>query len=145
VSEDFAIWSIWSQLSFLYRLFWLLLSLVSLYTYWSAASLLRRFRMPNHQNDSPESFRIRLEARITNLRQIIAAMFLTFGALFFWTLPEAFNTLGHSRSLPLGQIIGGLRLQFAFAASVFLVLLLLHCAQWLVSRRVFVREPLTVK
>jgi hypothetical protein len=32
-------------------------------------------------------------------------------------------------------IIGQFRLHFAFAANVFSVLLLLHCAQWFVSRR----------
>ena len=132
----FAIWSIWSQLSFLYRLYWLLLSLVSLYTLFSAASIVRRFPISNRRNDSTESSRIRLEARITNLRQIIAAMSFAFGALFFWALPGAFDTLDHSRSLPLNSIIGAFRLHFAFAAHVFFVLLLLHCVQWFVSTRV---------
>ena len=132
----FAIWSIWSQLSFLYKLYWLLLSLVCLYTLFSAASIARRFPISNQPNDSTESSRIRLEARITNLRQILAAMFFAFGALFFWALPGAFNTLDHSRSLNLTSIIGAFRLHFAFAANVFFVCLLLHCVQWFVSRRV---------
>jgi len=132
----FAIWSIWSQLSFLYRLYWFLLSLVGLYTLFSAVSTVRRFPISNHWNDSTESSRIWLEARITNLRQIISAVSFAFGALFFWALPGAFNTLDHSRSLPLNSIVGAFRLHFAFAANVFLVLLLLHCVQWFVSRRV---------
>jgi len=136
VHEYFAIWSIWSQLSTLYRLYWLLLSLVSFYSLISAASIVRRFPISNHRNASPESSRIRLEARVTNLRQVIAAMFFAFGALFFWALPGAFHTLGLSRSLPLNEIIGAFWLHFAFAANVFFVLLLLHCVQWFVSRRV---------
>lgn len=71
-----------------------------------------------------------------NLRQIIAAMFFAFCVLFFWALPGAFNTLDQSRSLPLNSIIGGFRLHFAFAANVCFVLLLLHCVQWFVARRV---------
>jgi hypothetical protein len=70
------------------------------------------------------------------VRQVIAAMFFAFGALFFWVLPEAFNVQGLSRSLPLTEIIGAFALHFAFAANVFFVLLLLHCVQWFASRRV---------
>jgi hypothetical protein len=74
---------------------------------------------------------------MTNLRQLIGAMFFAFGALFFWALPEAFNSIDNTHSLPWGSIMGALGLHFAFAANVFLTLLLLHCVQWFVSRRVF--------
>ena len=124
------------KLSVLYKLYWLLLSLVSFYTLFSAASIVRRFPISNHRNDSTESSRIPLEARITNLRQIIAAMSFAFGALFFWALPGAFNTISDGRDWNLTEIIGAFRVHFAFAANVFLVLLLLHCVQWIVSRRV---------
>jgi hypothetical protein len=145
VYESFAIWSIWSQLSILYRLYWFLLSLVSLYTLFSAASIVRRFPISNHRSNSPSSSGIRFEARITNVRQLIAAMFFAFGALFFWELPWAFNTLEHSSSLPLNSIMGAFVLHFAFAANVFFVFLLLHCVQWFVSRRVLVCEVNTRK
>jgi hypothetical protein len=141
IMYGFAIWSIWSQLSVLYKLYWLLLSFVSLYTLFSAAYIVRRFPISNHRNDSAERSRIRPEARITNLRQMIAAMSFAFGALFFWALPAAFNTLDHSRSLPMNSIIGAFRLHFAFAADVFFVLLLVHCVQWFVSRRVLGSYP----
>jgi hypothetical protein len=143
--EYFAIWSIWSQLSLLYRLYWLLLSLVGLYTLFSAALVVRRFRISNHRNDSPDSSRVWLQARITDLRQLIAAVFLAFSALFFSALPGAFTTIGLSRSLALNEIIGAFRLHFAFAANVCFVLLLLHCVQWSVSRRVLVGEVTTRK
>jgi hypothetical protein len=134
--ENFAIWSIWPQLPPLYKLYWLLLSIVSLYTLLSAASIVRRFPSSNHPNDSPESCRFRLEARITNLRQVISAMFFAFGALFFWALPGALNTFGDSRVSPLNGIILQFVTDFTFAANVFFVFLLLHCVQWFVSRRV---------
>ena len=137
---DLAIWSIWSQLGFLYRLYWLLLCLVSLYTLFSAASIVRRSRISNDRNDSTANSPIRLEARITNLRQIIAAMFFTFGALFFWALPEAFNTLGDSRSSLRNEISRAFVMDFDFAANVFFVLLFLHCVQWVVSRRVLLAK-----
>jgi len=63
-------------------------------------------------------------------------MFFAFCALFFSALPGAFQTIALTRSSPLNEIIGALSLHFAFAANVFFVLLLLHCVQWLVSRRV---------
>ena len=132
VYEYFAIWSIWPQLGFLYKLYWILLSLVSFYTLFSAASIDRCYR----RNDAPENSRIRLDARITNLRQVVAALVFTFGAVFFSALPGAFQTIGLSRSPPLLEIIGAFSLHFAFAANVFFVLLLLHCVQWYVSRRV---------
>ena len=134
--EYSAIWSIWSQLSDLYKLYWLLLSLACFYTLFSASSIVRRFPTSNHQNDSPESSRIRLEARITNLRQVNGAMFFAFGALFFWSLPEGFHTLGDGNGWLLNQIIGTFAVHFVFAANVLFVLLLLHCVQWYVSRRV---------
>jgi hypothetical protein len=63
-------------------------------------------------------------------------MFFSFGALFFSALPSAFNTLGLSKALPLNEIIGSFRLHLVYAANVFLVLLILHCTQWFVSRRI---------
>jgi hypothetical protein len=83
----FAIWSIWSQLSFLYRLYWLLLCLISLYALFSVVSIVRRFPPTVKGNDSSEHSRILLEARITNLQQVITAMFFAFGALFFGRFP----------------------------------------------------------
>jgi hypothetical protein len=136
VYHSFGIWFIWHELGFLYKVYWLLLSLVSLYTLFSAASIVRRFPIPNHRSDLPERSLIQVVARMTNMRQLIAAMFFAFGALFFWALPGAFNTIDNSRSLPWNSIMGNLGLHFAVAANVFLVLLLLHCVQWFVSRRV---------
>jgi hypothetical protein len=140
VLKSYVIWSIWSRLGYLDRLYWLLLSLVSFYALFSAVSIIRKFRISNHRDDLPESSRIRLEAWIANLRQLIAAMLFAFGTLFFAALPGAFNTLGDSKSLPLMEIMGAFCLHFAFAANVFFVLLFLHCAQWYVSRRVLVGE-----
>jgi hypothetical protein len=131
---DFVIWSIWPQLSPLYRLYWLLLSIASLYVLFSAVSLVRHHRGP-HRNGSLPGAR-----QITTLRQLIAAMFFAFGALFFWHLPGAFETSGDGRGIPLTQIIGSFRLHFNFAANVFIVFLLLHCLQWFVSRRVGLSE-----
>ena len=141
----YAIWSIWSQLGSLCKLYWLLLSLASLYTLFSAVSIVRRLPVPNQRNDSPESSLRRLEARITNLRQVNAGMFFAFGALFFWSLPGAFHTLGLSRSYPINEYIGAFTLHFIFAANVFSVLLLLHCIQWFVSSRVLLCEVNTGK
>ena len=129
---NFAIWSLWSQLSFLYRLYWIVLLLVVMYSVFSAASILKNLGASNHGGEP--------DTRGANLRQLNLAMLLSFGALFFFSLPSAFNTLGLSRVLPFGEIIGSLRLHFINAANVFVVLLALHCVQWLVSRRRLLRN-----
>ena len=136
----YAIWSIWSQLGYLYKLYWLLLSLATLYTLFSAFSVVRRLPVPIQRNDSPESSLRRLEARITNLRQLIAGLFFAFGALFFWSLPGAFNTIGDGKGYPINEYIGSFRLHFVYAANVFSVLLLLHFIQWFASRRVLLAK-----
>jgi hypothetical protein len=123
-----AIWTIWPQLAFIFRLYWLILSFVSIYTLLSAASIARRLRSigDGHQ----------LTARVENLRQLIGAAFYLFGLLFFWTLPSATSWPGVSKTLPLGEIFGTFSLQFAFATNVFFVLLVLHSTQWFVSGRI---------
>jgi hypothetical protein len=117
VYEYFAIWSIWSGLPLFYKLYWLLLSLVSIYTLFSAASIVRRVSISNCRDDLSESSQIRLEAVITNLGRVIGALFFAFSALFFWALPGAFQTISLSRSLPLNEIIGTFSVHFAFAAK----------------------------
>ncbi len=97
------------------------------------------------QQPRSETSLSRLRARISNLRQVIAGMFLAFGALFFWSLPGAFNTLALSRGYPVSEYIGAFRLHFVFAANVFSILLMLHCIKWFVSRRVLPGESNTGK
>ena len=97
LEPNYPIWSIWTQLSFVHRLYWLLLSLVGAYVLFSAAVIWARLR-----------------SRIAH--------------------PE-------SGRLSLGMaMLGTLSLDLSFGANVFLVLLVLHSAQWFVSARVWAAQ-----
>jgi hypothetical protein len=72
-----------------------------------------------------------LDARCTNLRQILLATFYLFGFLFSLSL----QSLIHYLDGGLVSLLSTFTLHCAFAANVFLVLLFLHFVQWLVSSR----------
>jgi hypothetical protein len=85
---NYAIWSIWPQLGLLYKVFWLLLSLVSAYTLFTTATVWVRLRslMPQRDGETIPSSRRSLrdlEDRLRNIRQFIGAALFLFGLLFF--------------------------------------------------------------
>ena len=77
-----------------------------------------------------------LHARSANLRQLIGATFYFFGFIFFLALPFAFITLANSSTPGWMYIFENLGFNFAFAANIFFVFLVLHSVQWFVSSRV---------
>lgn len=117
-----------------------MLSLGGLYALFVVASVVRRVLMSNQRNDPPERSLCRLQAQIANLRQVIDGLFFTFGAVFFWTLPNAFITIGDGTGPQINEYVENFRFHFVYAANVFSALLLLHCIQWGLSRRVRHRE-----
>jgi hypothetical protein len=137
---QYILWSIWPQLSILYRLFALILAAVTVHSFASATITLKRIRgltvgqkegvRPSIQNSV-----LALHSRCTNMRQILGATFYLFGFLFFIGLQNAPITLGDGPSFPMVQILGNFVLHFVFSANVFLVFLVLHLVQWLVSSR----------
>jgi hypothetical protein len=90
---NFTLWSIWPQLGFGYRVFWFILSLVSVCTLFHAAAIMVRLRslMKQGQTEHASSARISLAAlqsRSANLRQPISAALYLFGLIFFLSLPS---------------------------------------------------------
>jgi hypothetical protein len=139
--NHYTLWSIWMNLPALQRLFCLILSLVGIYTMFSATLIMVRIRSLANQHEvedvsSLQRFLAALHARSANLRQLIGATFYFFGFIFFVTLPFAFITLASSSTPGWMYIFENLGFNFAFAANIFFVFLVLHSVQWFVSSRV---------
>ena len=135
------LWSIWPQLSTLQYLFFLVLCCVGVYCLWSAAVIVIGIRSLGHAKQSEDalSFERRigtLQSRCANVRQIIGATFLLFGAVLFLGLQAATHVVGDSSTISVEMlVIENLVLHFAFAANVFLILLPLYLLQWFISNR----------
>lgn len=139
--SHYTLWSILKSLSTLQLLFCLILCLVSVYSLSSATVIIVRLRSLANRcqiEDIPSLQRSLavLSVRSTNLHQLIGATFYLFGFIFFLTLPFAFITLADTSTPGWMYILENLGFNFAFAASVFLVFLVLHLVQWFVSARV---------
>ena len=129
--------SVWQPRSLLVRLYVLLLLLVCIYTtYFASFALLRLRSLRTVRTDnSLQNTLARLNNRSANLRQIITAMSYLFGIIFFLQIQNAYWTPENGR--PVGpMILENFRGYFRFGAVIFLVFLLLHAVQWLVSCRI---------
>jgi hypothetical protein len=131
----------WIYLPILYRLFFLILSLLSIYTLFAASVVAARLRTVRGRPGSAGAaslghFLAAQHTRCENMRQLIGGAFYLFGFVFFLGLHSAFITLGDS-NIPGGTLIlRNLFVYFSFAGNVFFVFLVLHAVQWFVSHRV---------
>jgi hypothetical protein len=140
-NSHYTFWEILKSLSTMQMLFCLILALVGMYTLFSATVILVRLRSVANRSkveDIPSIQRSLtvLQARSANLHQLIGATFYLFGFIFFLTLPWACITLGDGKVPGWTSIFGNLGFNFAFAANIFFVFLVLHSVQWFVSARV---------
>jgi hypothetical protein len=135
------LWLIWRELPILPKLFFLMLSLVSIYTLRSASVIKVRLHSLKKQRQVEDVSSLQrsvaaLQARCANVRQLIGATFYIFGFIFFLALPLATRTLDNSRT-PVGiLVLNNFLMYFAFATNVFFVFIALHSVQWFVSGRV---------
>jgi hypothetical protein len=126
-----------NSLSIVSRAFLLFLALVVTYTLYFTLFVLMRLHSLRAAHDDT-SFRKSLAVlahRSTNLRQIIVAIFYLFGLTFFLQIQNAFWTPDNNRPVGL-MVLENFRGYFRFGAVIFLVFLVLHSAQWFVSRRI---------
>jgi hypothetical protein len=137
--HPYTMWSLLPELSMLYRLFVLILGAVSIYILFSATIIIKRLHTlanPHKENSGAiQSKLVPLYTRCANLKQTLAATFYLFGFVFFLGLQNAPITIGEGSAIPMFGILGNFVLYFIFAANVFLVFLVLHLVQWLVSSR----------
>lgn len=134
------IWSIWSALSVLYRFFFIVLSVVAVWSLYVAVVVVARLRMvrcdASVNIDPAQASVITLQVRAHNLRQLIASYLYFFALVFFLNLPSAAFLLDDSHTPVSTLIWRNLTIHFAVAANAFLALLALHLLQWYVSARV---------
>jgi len=136
LDPPYALWSIWHQSSTLWH--WLVYTLCALCLYagFCVVSTISRLRSIKHLAVGDPSARrtvVVLRNRCATLRYAIFAEFYLFGIVLFM----AFQFVGQ---FIMGdnvqrQLIGQFVLDSAFATNVFVVLLILHLAQWFVSIR----------
>jgi hypothetical protein len=140
-NADFKMWLLWPFLSYLLKIFFLILTLVSIYTLYSASLVMVRLRKLATASDRAKDVLSRrrslaaLEARTANTRHLVGATFYLFGLVYFLTLPWATVAVGdHAEGGVL--VLQNFVRYFGYAANVFLIFFILHCVLWLVSRRV---------
>jgi hypothetical protein len=131
-------WSlVWDSLSHFAWIFLILLGLVGVYTVYFASVVLVRLRsLRTLQNgDSIRGTLALLKHRSANLGQVILAVAYFWGFTFFFQIQGAFYTPDNNR--PVGPMVfSNMRIDFSFAAAVFLFFLVLHSVQWFVSGRI---------
>jgi hypothetical protein len=132
-SHPAPIWLIWPNLAWLERLSFLSLCILAVYSLCLAATVL------HFRNTAPaqENF-VRIRRRVRNLQQATVAAFYFFGFVLSAGFQFAYFSIEHS-STPVGFIvIRNFQIHFAFAGNVFLILLIVHFAQWFAANRVVV-------
>jgi hypothetical protein len=136
---NYALWSIWIELPLLHKLFFFVLFVVGVYSFFSAMKIFSGVRslvtfdqsrdVPALQNEMAA-----LHARSANVLHLITATFYLFGIVFFWGLRFALWT--PDSKTPVGLLVlENFFLYFAFAANAFFIFLVLHSVQWFVSCR----------
>jgi hypothetical protein len=118
----------WRELPLLLRLFALFLWVVSVYTLVLLSTVLWRLRSSVTPQQS-----VGFQNRVAGVRQLLLFTAYLFGCSWFFQIPGAFVIIGDSGRSGFSIIIEQLGVYFSYAADVFLVLLLLHSAQWFVS------------
>ena len=133
----FSLWVMWTQLGYLDRAFWLIVSVVGVYTLGYGGMVLFRLRSINRRDDDKNASSLRrslaaYQDRLRNVRQLIAFMLYLLGFVFFLQLPSDL----YRNSPHMVAILGALFINCTFAAYIFFVLLIVHSAQWFVSARI---------
>ena len=129
--------SFWTaQLPFC-KLYGYYLAVVAIYTLFSLSRMLARLHsLKKAATENHESRRHPLAAlqdKCDNLRQLTLFSVLLFGLVFFLQIPANFKSLVDSSLTGWDFIFHSLAIYFDFAAGVFLILLILHVAQWIIS------------
>jgi hypothetical protein len=134
------IWSIWKELSFLQRGIFVVLVIVSVYSFSSAVRILLRLRsirgLPGADRSVIRQSLASLSNRCTNLQQLLTSMFYLFGTVIFIGLQRVGVFAGDGNFSPVSVVLGSFVIDCAFATNVFVVLFVLQLLQWFASSRV---------
>jgi hypothetical protein len=133
------LWSIWQETPQLVKLYLLFLLAVSFYILLSSVSTMIRLRALKNPSKIEDVSSVQgslkvLEAKSENARQTLGAAFYLFGLIFCWSFPFAIRTENGYRSF-LTPALHDFFLYFALAQRAFFIFVILHSAQWFVSRQ----------
>jgi hypothetical protein len=132
------IWLVWPYLSFLERLFFLALTVLTIYVLFSAATTISRLRKSGASvrdglsADSKELLVV-LRRRSTRVDRLITTAFYLFGVVLFLGMQNAYVTIDDSKTSVGWIILRNFGPHFAFASNVFFMLLALHPVGWFIS------------
>lgn len=132
------IWLVWPYATWLERLLFVALIVLSVYVLFSAVitvSRVRKIGASVEDGDSPSAREVfaALRKRSARVDRLITTSFYLFGLVLFLGLQSAYFTIDNSKT-PVGWLIlRDLQAHFAFAANVFFVLLVLHVLAWFIS------------
>ena len=139
LSRPVPIWSVLPYLGFLEHLFFLALMVLSIYVLFVAVTTVVRARkirasvVPSADNADGEDRYVALRRRSARVDKLITTAFYLFCCVLFMGLLNAYSVIDNSKT-PIGFIVlWHLEPQFAFAANVFFVLLVLHLVGWFIS------------
>jgi hypothetical protein len=125
------IWLVWRELPILEKLPFLILCMISLYSFFLAATVVRLW------HTAPRSDQFHgVHRRISNLQRATTATFYLLGFGIFAGLQFAYCIIDNSR-VPIGWIVvRNLQVHFAFAGNAFLMLLIVNVFQWFIASQV---------
>ena len=138
---DLDLGSVWFSLSVANKVFLLYFCGVAVYTLSLCLYVfvyLHSFKKqhPNDDSNRVQTSLDKLNRRLANLRQLHLFTLYLFGFCIMFSIPNAFVTLGLSKTWPIGQYINGISFLFDFDAPIFLGFLLLLSLQWVATVRV---------
>jgi hypothetical protein len=136
----YGLWSIWKELPVLQHLFLLVLFGVSFYSLFSASATLLSLRsirnaLPDADIAAGRRRLVTFRNQCANLQQVISVTFYLFGLVLFLGLQNVGNTAGNARFSVEALIVQNFILDFAFAANVFFIFLVLQFVIWFVNSR----------
>ena len=139
-NPDLHVRGLWTEQVPLFKIYACYLSVVSIYTVFSPARTI--VRMDSHKketapgdHESRRALIVSLQNKSNNLFHLTYLSVLLFGAVCFMQFPATFRNLEDSNLTGWAFISDSLATYSDFAACVFLVLLILHVAEWYVSAR----------
>jgi hypothetical protein len=125
------IWLIWKELPILEKLSFLVLCVVAGYSIFLAATVVRLQNIVSLQANIAL-----LRKRVRNLQRTTVAAFYFLGFAIFAGFQFAYcNVAGDSSESLVWLVVRNLLLHFAYAANVFLILLVVHVVQWFIANQ----------
>ena len=140
LSPPYAIWSIWRHIGFCEQLLFLALCVLGVYFLFSVMMALTWPRKSSpHLRARSLPTRAHLSAlqkRTAIFEKLLLAAFYLFGLALFVGLQQAYLDLHDDKTPVVWLVVQNFAVQFAYAANVFFVFLVLHLAKWFVEGRV---------